>query len=64
MNCCGFISVRAVKDFMLIKSKRIRWAGHMACIRQKKFHTGLWYGDLKERDSFEELEVKGRIIIK
>jgi hypothetical protein len=36
MNCCSFIFIRVVKDFMVIKSKRMRWAGHMACIGEKR----------------------------
>ena len=27
-------------------------------------HKGLWWGDLRERDNFEETGVDGRIIIK
>jgi hypothetical protein len=27
-------------------------------------HTGLWWGNLRERDNLEELSVDGRIILK
>jgi hypothetical protein len=27
-------------------------------------HTGFWWGDLREREHFEELEVGERIILK
>jgi hypothetical protein len=27
-------------------------------------HTGFWWGDLRERDHFEDIDLDGRIILK
>jgi hypothetical protein len=34
----------------VIKSRRIRWAGHVAHVGEREVHTGLWWGDLREGD--------------
>jgi len=52
-----------MKDFTVIRLKRMRWEGHIARTGEK-FHIGFWYGEPKERDSFEEQGIYGRIIIK
>ena len=28
----------------VIKLRRMRWAGHVACMGRKEVHTGLWWG--------------------
>jgi hypothetical protein len=28
----------------VIKSRRIRWAGHVACMGERGVHTGFWWG--------------------
>jgi len=34
-------------------------------IRERgKVHTGLWWGNLRERDHLEHLDIDGRIILK
>ena len=43
--------------------KSIRWAGHVAYMGKKGKHTGFWWGNLKERDQFEELGIALRIIL-
>ena len=40
----------------ITKSRRIRWAGHVACMRDR---TVFWCGDVTERDQVEELGVDG-----
>jgi hypothetical protein len=48
----------------VIKSRRIRWVGHVARIRRGIVHTGIWWGNLVERGHFEDLRVDGRISLK
>jgi hypothetical protein len=43
----------------VIKSRSIRWAGHVA--RMGEVFTGFWLGDPKARDLWEDLGVGGRI---
>ena len=48
----------------LIKSRRMRWAENVARIEgTREEHTGLLWGDVKERDHLEELDIEGRIIL-
>jgi hypothetical protein len=45
----------------VIKSKRMTWAGHVACIGgQERF----WWGNMRERDHFEDPGIDGRIILR
>jgi hypothetical protein len=39
----------------VIKSSEMRWAGHGACIKEKKMHTEFWCRNVKERGQFEDL---------
>jgi hypothetical protein len=32
----------------VIKSRRMRWAGHVACTGRGEAYTGFWWGNLKE----------------
>jgi hypothetical protein len=34
----------------MIKSRRMRWARHVACIGRQEMHTGFWWESHKERD--------------
>jgi hypothetical protein len=48
----------------VIKSRRLRWAGHEACGGRGEVHTGFWWGDLREGDHLGDPGVGGRIILK
>jgi hypothetical protein len=43
----------------VIKSKRLRWAGHVASM-----HIGFWWGNLREGDHLEDWGLDERIILK
>jgi hypothetical protein len=47
----------------VIKSRRIRWAGHVARLRGESFVQVLW-GNLWERDHWGDQGIDGRIILK
>jgi len=34
----------------VMKSRRMRWVGHVVCLGEGEASTGFWWGNLKERD--------------
>jgi len=48
----------------VIKSRRMRLAGHVAGMGRGESHTGLWWRHLSERDHLEDSGVDGRIILR
>jgi hypothetical protein len=48
----------------VIKSRRMRRAGHMARMGRGEVFTGFWLGGPNARDDWEDLGVGGRIILK
>jgi len=40
------------------------WAEHVARMGDRRSVTGFWWGDLKEQDHLEDLNVDGRVISK
>ena len=42
----------------------MRWAGHGACMARREVCTGFWWGSLRERDHWGDLDVDGRIILR
>jgi hypothetical protein len=48
----------------VIKSRRMRWAGHVACGGKREVHSRFWWGDLREGDHLEDPDIDGRIILK
>jgi hypothetical protein len=48
----------------VIKSRSLRWVGHLACMGRGEVHIGFWLGNLRERDHFEDPGVDGKIILR
>jgi hypothetical protein len=48
----------------VIKSRRMRMAGHVACRGRREVYTGFWWGNLREGDHLEEPGVDGRLILR
>jgi hypothetical protein len=48
----------------VIKSRRMRWAGHVARMGWGEACTGFWWGNLRERDHWGGPGVDGRIILR
>jgi hypothetical protein len=50
----------------VIKSRRMRWAGHVARMEEgrEEVFTGFWLGGPKIRDHWEDLGVGGRITLR
>jgi len=47
----------------VIKSKRMRWAGHVARMGEERGCTGSWWGNRREGDHWGDLGVDGPIIL-
>jgi hypothetical protein len=43
----------------MIKSRRMRWAGHVARMGRRGIHIGYWWESQKERDHLEDQHVDG-----
>jgi hypothetical protein len=48
----------------VIKSRRMRWAGHVALMGMGETCTGFWWGNLRERENWGDPGVDGRIILR
>jgi len=49
----------------VIKSRRMRWVGHVARMGGKgEACTGFWWGNLRERDHWEDAGEEGWIILR
>jgi hypothetical protein len=48
----------------VIKSRRMRCAGHVARMGKREGHTGFWWGNLRESDHLGDPGVDGKIILK
>jgi hypothetical protein len=47
----------------MIKSRRMRWAGHVKCMGGEE-NTGFWWRNLRERDDLEDPGIDGRLILR
>ena len=47
----------------VIKSKRMRWAGHVARMGEERGCIGSWWGNRREGDYWGDLGVDGWIIL-
>jgi len=47
----------------VIKSRRMRWAGHVARMGEERGCIGPWWGNRREEDHWGDLEVDGCIIL-
>jgi hypothetical protein len=48
----------------MIKSRKMRWAGHVARMGRRETRIGFWWERRKGRDHQEDLDVGGRIILR
>jgi hypothetical protein len=48
----------------MIKSRRMRRAGHVARMGRRRMHIGYWWESQKERDHWEDQDVGGWTILK
>jgi hypothetical protein len=48
----------------VIKSRRIRWARHVARIGEGRGCAGFWWENLRERDKWGDPCVDGKIILR
>jgi len=47
---------------LVIKSRRMRWAGHVACMGEERGRIESWWGNRRERDHWGDLGIDGWII--
>jgi len=47
----------------VIKSEKIRWAGHVARMGEERGCIGSWWGNRRERNHWGDLRVDGWIIL-
>jgi hypothetical protein len=48
----------------VIKSRRMRWAVHVALMGKRGGAYRVWWGNLRKRDYLEDADVNGRIILR
>jgi len=48
---------------LVIKSRRLRWAGHVACMGEERGYIGSWWGNRREGDHWGDLGVDEWIIL-
>jgi len=48
----------------VIKSRRVRWDGHVACMGEERGCIVSWLGNWRERDHWADLGIVGWIIVR
>jgi hypothetical protein len=48
----------------MIKSRRMRWAGHVAGMMTRGMYRGIWWEGQKETDNYKEVDADGRLILR
>jgi hypothetical protein len=48
----------------MIKSKRMTWARHVACMEEMRNSCRILVGELEGKDNLEDLGIDGRIILR
>jgi hypothetical protein len=48
----------------IIKSRRMRWAGHVARMGEREMCIGYWWESQRERDHYEDQDIGGWTILK
>jgi hypothetical protein len=48
----------------VVKSRRMRWVEHVACMGGIEVCTGCWWGGLRERGHWGDQDLDGRIILR
>ena len=46
--------------YWVVTRRRMRWMGHVAWHTVNRRNTGIWWGNLKERENLKDLEVMRR----
>jgi hypothetical protein len=60
----SFITYSSPNIIRMIKSRRMRWSGHVARMRRLGMHIVYWWESQKERDHWEDQDVGGWTILK
>jgi hypothetical protein len=67
----NFVLLRELNDMYsspnivrVIKLRRIRWAGPVARMGERRGYTGFWWGNLREEDHLGDPGVDGRMILR
>jgi hypothetical protein len=47
----------------MVKSRRMRWAGHVACMGKREMYTKFLSENQKGRNHLEDLVVAGKIVL-
>jgi hypothetical protein len=48
----------------VIKPRKMRWAGHVACMGIGEVYTGFWWENLRGRSDLEDPDLNRRIILR